>query len=98
MSNYAWKREQFIGNCGPQNEAKIHDIFLTEEHAGIIIYETALHAKQCIQSHSDLARRTGNLTLKIKCMLSWHCYADGHGPKTYMEVLFFKKFYSTYSL
>jgi hypothetical protein len=47
MTNYMGQREHFVGNCGPQNEAKI---VFTQELVEIIIHETNIYAEQCIMS------------------------------------------------
>jgi hypothetical protein len=57
MSNCTGLREQFVGNCGPQNEAKngtegadIFKMFFTQELVEIIVCETNIYAEQCIMS------------------------------------------------
>jgi hypothetical protein len=57
MAKYIGRREQLIGNSGPQNEAKnvIEDVdafkmFFTQELIEIIIHEINIDAKQCIKS------------------------------------------------
>jgi hypothetical protein len=64
MSNYVGRRERFIGNSGPQNEAKnIKDgvdavkMFFTQEAIEIIIRETNTYAERCIKCSSS-GRRT----------------------------------------
>jgi hypothetical protein len=59
MSNYVGRREQFIGNSGPQNEAKIFTegvdafkMFFTQEVIEIIIRET--NAEQCVKSRLNV--------------------------------------------
>jgi hypothetical protein len=57
MANYVWRREQFIGNSGPQNEAKsvtecvyVFKIFFTQKLIEIIIHKINIYTKVCIKS------------------------------------------------
>jgi hypothetical protein len=57
MSNYVGRREQFIGNFGPQNEAKIvtegvdaFKMFFTQELIEITVCKTNIYDEQCILS------------------------------------------------
>jgi hypothetical protein len=57
MMNYVGRREQFIGNCGPQNDAKdvtegtdIFKLFFTQDLVEMIVRETNIYAEQCIVS------------------------------------------------
>jgi hypothetical protein len=61
MSNYVGRREQFIGNSGPQNEAKnvtegvdVFKMFFTQEVIEIIIHKTNTYAEQCIKSRVNV--------------------------------------------
>ena len=53
MTNYEGQREQFVGNCGPQNEAqnethcaKVFKMFFTDELTELIVHETNIDAEQ----------------------------------------------------
>jgi hypothetical protein len=57
MPNYVGRREQFIANSGPQNEAKnvteivyAFKMFFTQKLIEIIIHETNIYAKRCMKS------------------------------------------------
>jgi hypothetical protein len=57
MTYYIGRREQFVGNYGPQNEAKTvtesADIFkmvFTQELVEMIVQDTNIYAEQCIVS------------------------------------------------
>ncbi|XP_021932761.1 piggyBac transposable element-derived protein 4-like [Zootermopsis nevadensis] len=59
MDNYVGQREQFVGNCGPQNEVKsvtesvnVFKLFFTHELISLIVRETNRYAEQCINSRS----------------------------------------------
>ena len=52
-TNYVGQREQFVGNCGPQNEAqnethcaKVFKMFFTDELTELIVHETNIDAEQ----------------------------------------------------
>jgi hypothetical protein len=58
-TNYAGQRDQFVGNCGPQNEArnetncaKVFNMYFTDELVDIIVRETNTDAEQKIRSRS----------------------------------------------
>jgi hypothetical protein len=53
MTNYVGQREQFVGNCGPQNEAenethcaKVIKMFFTDDLLELIVCETNTYAEQ----------------------------------------------------
>jgi hypothetical protein len=53
MTNYAGQREQFVDNCGPQNEthcAKVFQMFFDDELVELIVHETNIYAAQKIQA------------------------------------------------
>jgi hypothetical protein len=57
MPNYVGRREQFIRNCGPQNDAKdvtegadIFKLFFTQDLVEMIVRKTNIYAEQCIVS------------------------------------------------
>jgi hypothetical protein len=57
VDNYVGRREEFIGNSGPQNEAKnvtedadAFKMFFTLELIEIIVRKTNTHAEQCLKS------------------------------------------------
>jgi len=59
MTNYVGQREQFVDNCGPQNEAqnethcaKVFKMFFDEELVELIVRETNTYAAQKIQARS----------------------------------------------
>ena len=76
MTNYVGQREQFVDNYGPQNEtlcAKVFKMFADDELVELIVHETNIYAAQKLQARSFIhcipECRTGNLSLKTKCML-----------------------------
>jgi hypothetical protein len=55
MTNYVGQREQFVGNCGPRNEArnetncaKVFKMYFIDELMDVIVHETNTHAEQKI--------------------------------------------------
>ena len=57
MTNYVGQRENFLDNCGPQNEAqnethsaKVFKMFFDEELVELIVHETNIYAAQKIQA------------------------------------------------
>jgi hypothetical protein len=64
MTNYVGQREQFSGNCGPQNEArneincaKVFKMYFTDELVDIIVRETNTYAEQKIRVRSLISFR-----------------------------------------
>jgi len=65
MTNYVGQREQFIDNCGPQNEAqnethcaKVFKMFFDEEMVELTVRETNTYAAQKIQARSFIPLRS----------------------------------------
>lgn len=65
MTNYVGQREQFVDNCGPQNEAqseidgaKVFKMFFDEELMELIVRETNTYAAQKIQARSFIPLRS----------------------------------------
>jgi len=65
MTNYVGQREQFVDNCGPQNEAlnethcaKVFKIFFDDELVELIVHETNTYAAQKIQARSFIPLRS----------------------------------------
>ena len=81
MTNYVGQREQFVDNCGPQNEAqnethcaKVFKMIFDDELVELIVQKKTLtqHKKYKpeVSFHCVLECWTGNLSLiKKKCML-----------------------------
>jgi hypothetical protein len=49
MTKCVGQREQFVGNCGPQNEthcAKVFKMFFTDDLMELIVHETNTYAEQ----------------------------------------------------
>jgi hypothetical protein len=53
MENYVGQKEQFVGNCGPQNEGKhvteavnVFKLFFTHKLIVLIVRETNCYAEQ----------------------------------------------------
>jgi len=75
MINYVGQREQFVDNCGPQNEAqyeahcaKVFKMFSDDELVQLIVHEKK--QKPEVSFHCVSECWTGNLSLiKTKCML-----------------------------
>ena len=75
MTNYVGQREQFVDNCGPQNEAqyeahcaKVFKMFSDDELVQLIVHEKK--QKPEVSFHCVSECWTGNLSLiKTKCML-----------------------------
>jgi hypothetical protein len=60
VTNYVGQREQFVGNCGAQNEAqnethcaKVFKMFFTDDLMELIVRETNTYAEQKIQATSN---------------------------------------------
>ena len=65
MTNYVGQREQFVDNCGPQNEAqnethsaKVFKMFFDVELVELIVRETNTYAAQKIQARSFIPLRS----------------------------------------
>jgi len=61
MTNYVGQREQFVDNCGPQNEthcAKVFKMFFDEKLVELIVRETNTYAAQKIQARSFIPLRS----------------------------------------
>jgi hypothetical protein len=65
MTNYVGQKEQFVDNCGPQNEAqseihsaKVFKMFFDEELMELIVRETNTYAAQKIQARSFIPLRS----------------------------------------
>jgi len=65
MKNYVGQREQFVDNCGPQNEArnethcaKVFKMFFDDELVELIVRETNTYAAQKIQARSFIPLRS----------------------------------------
>ena len=65
MTNYVGQRENFLDNCGPQNEAqnethcaKVFKMFFDEELVELIVRETNTYAAQKIQARSFIPLRS----------------------------------------
>jgi DNA-directed RNA polymerase subunit M/transcription elongation factor TFIIS len=79
MTNHVGQREQFVDNCGPQNEAqnqthcaKAFKKFFDDELVDLIVRETNTQHKKYkpeISFHCVPECGTGNLSLQTKCML-----------------------------
>ena len=81
MTNYVGQREQFVDNCGPQNEAqnetrcaKVFKMFFDDELVELIVHEKNTYAAQKykpeVSFHCVSECWTGNLSLiKTKCLL-----------------------------
>jgi hypothetical protein len=61
MTNYTERREQYVDNCGPQNEAKnategadIFKMVFNQELVEPIIHETNIYAEKCIVSRGRM--------------------------------------------
>jgi hypothetical protein len=61
MTNYIGRREQFVCNCEPKNEAKnateggdIFKTFFPQELVEIIVHETNIYAEQCVTSRGRM--------------------------------------------
>jgi hypothetical protein len=72
MANYVGKREQFIGNSGPQNEVKnltegetAFKLFFTQELIEIIICETNICAVECIKPWGIMLSLRSRMRLEI---------------------------------
>jgi hypothetical protein len=80
ITKCAGQREQSVGTCGPQNEAqnetncaKVFKMLSTDELTDITVRETNTYAEQISEReasfHFFLEFGTGNLLLRMKCML-----------------------------
>jgi len=61
MMNYVEKREQFVDNYGPQNEAhcaKVFKIFFDDQLVELIVQETNTYAAQKIEARSFIPLRS----------------------------------------